>query len=159
MAACEMCGKSMETLQKAKIEGTVLELCPGCAKFGEIVRRPYISSKNIPQPRRQMVPRRKEILEAITEDYAKKVRDAREKMGLTQEEFAKRLNEKHSIMQKIEGGQFTPSIDQARKLERLLKIELVEEIGEGGEIPIAKQTKSDDDGFTMSDFIKVRKKQ
>ena len=72
--------------------------------------------------------------------------------------FAKKLNERHSIMQKIESGQFKPSIDMAHKLEKILKIEIVEEIGEGGEVPLAKKNKSEEGGFTMSDFIKVRKK-
>ena len=161
MPSCEMCGRGEERLTRAKIEGSILELCKGCAKYGEIVRAPDLRSKNIPGPRRHSPrPQRKELLQSITTDYPKKIRTAREKMGLTQEEFAKRLNEKHAIMQKMEGGQFKPSIAMAQKLEKLLKIELVEEIGEGGETPLADKQKPSEDGegFTMADFIKVRKK-
>jgi putative transcription factor len=152
-----MCGKEAN-LVKARIEGTVLELCEQCAKFGEIISKPEIRSKEIPAPRPVFVPKRKEIVQMITSDYAQKVRNAREKLGLTQEEFAKKLNEKWSIMQKIESGQFKPSIDLARKLERVLGIELIEQYEEGGEIPLPTPTKKGGE-FTLGDFVKDKRKK
>jgi putative transcription factor len=161
MPTCEMCGKGQETLVKAKIEGTVLELCEGCAKFGEIIHTPEVRVKDFAPRKPIVVPKRRELLQVITDDYGQKIRTARERMGLKQEEFAKRLNEKESIMQKIEAGQFQPSIETARKLERLLKIQLVEEYSEseGGEVPMAAPKKSGDAGFTMADFIKDKRKK
>jgi len=152
-----MCGKE-GFLQKTKIEGTVLEVCEGCARFGEKVEMPQFRSKNLPAARQPTaLPKRKEILQMIVTDYAQKIRQAREKLGLKQEEFAKRLNEKESIMQKIESGQFKPSIEMARKLERKLNIELIENY-EGGEVPFQTE-KSKTEGFTMGDFIKDKRKK
>jgi putative transcription factor len=162
MATCEMCGRSTENLTKVKIERTTLEACPNCAKFGTKVQEApmprYVEGYN-PQ-RREFTPRpaRKEVLMEIVDDYANIIRSARERLGLKQEEFAKKLNEKESIMQKIEAGSFTPSIEQARKFEKVLKIKLVEEISEGGEVPIST-SKTGSEGMTMADFIKDKLKK
>lgn len=155
MTTCDMCGSKADQLFKTKIEGTVLDVCKGCSRFGEVVQIPRFRPRNAPESRPQNIPKRKEVLQLIVTDYAEKIRKAREKLGLTQEEFAKRLNEKWSIMQKIEGSQFRPSISQARKLEEVLKISLIETHDEKGEVPIAAPKKGDE-GFTLGDFIKKR---
>ncbi len=159
MSTCEMCGREA-SLVKAKIEGTELELCPNCAKFGEVIARPApIYTKNIPHSRPVQRPRRKEVLQIVVDDYADRIRTARNKLGLTQEEFSKRLNERASIMQKMEAGQFKPSIDTARKLEKLLKVRLVEQYDEKGDMPVASGHQSKSEGFTMGDFIKDKRKK
>jgi putative transcription factor len=151
-----MCGKEAP-LYKAKVEGSVLDVCEGCARFGEVIRAPQRRHAEAPQRRPMPIPKRKEIIQVITDDYANKVRTARERMGLTQEEFSKRLNERWSEMQKIESGKMKPSIETARKLEKLLGISIVEEHGEGGDIPIENE-KPNKNEFTLGDFIKTKKK-
>jgi|GEM_PF-4116127 len=37
---CEMCGNDVETTTRVRVEGTVLGLCPNCAKFGTVVDPP-----------------------------------------------------------------------------------------------------------------------
>ncbi|MBU2561025.1 MAG: TIGR00270 family protein [Nanoarchaeota archaeon] len=157
MSTCDMCGKESD-LVKARIEGTTLDVCGECVRFGEIISRPAIRTKGLPQRQAPLRPKRKEILQIIVADYADKIKNAREKMELTQEEFAKKLNERTSIMQKIEVGQFRPSIDMARKLESELHVRLVEQYDEAGEIPLSTP-KTKGEGFTLGDFVKVRKKQ
>jgi putative transcription factor len=151
-----MCGKD-GSLVKARIEGAELDVCDDCSRFGKVISRPKpILTKKIPERHAAIpLPKRKELLETIVPDYASKIKNAREKLGLTQEEFSKKLSERESIMQKIESGHFTPSIEQARKLEKALNIHLIENF-EDGEVPIAGQTKKGD-GFTLGDFIKTRK--
>lgn len=159
MPTCDMCGQETEPV-KAKIEGTVLDVCPRCAKFGEVISRPApIFSKRIPEPKKAATaPRRKEVVQVIVEDYGKKIREARESKGLTQEQFAGQLNEKESVIQKMESGQFKPSIKLARKLEKMLRITLVEEYRESGEIPIPTK-KSKTEGFTLGDFVKDKREK
>lgn len=161
MATCEMCGAPSENLTKVKIEGTTLEVCPNCSGFGQKVQEApmprYVEGYD--PRRREFRPRpvRKEVMMIIVDDFGPKIKNAREQLGLKQEEFAKRLNEKESIMQKIESGAFAPSIEQARKFEKALKIKLVEEYSEGGEVPMSTKTSSE--GFTMADFIKDKRKK
>ena len=60
-------------------------------------------------------------------DYDVKVKKAREEQGLTQEVLAKLVGEKLSVIKRIEMGKLKPSLDLARKLEKALKVRLVEE--------------------------------
>lgn len=61
----------------------------------------------------------------LAEDFGELVRRARVKLGLTQQDLAAQLNEKLTVIKKIEAGQFRPSIQLARKLEKFLKIQLL----------------------------------
>lgn len=64
----------------------------------------------------------------IVENYGEIIRNARMKIGLSQEEFAKQLSEKITIIKRIEQGNFKPSIELARKIEKFLKIKLIEKV-------------------------------
>lgn len=46
-------------------------------------------------------------------------------MGLTQEDLAKQLNERVTVIKKIESGEFNPPMDLARKIEKLLKVRII----------------------------------
>ena len=61
----------------------------------------------------------------LVEDFGELVKRARIKLGLTQQDLAAQLNEKITVIKKIEAGQFRPSIQLARKLEKFLKIRLL----------------------------------
>lgn len=50
-------------------------------------------------------------------------------MGLTQEQLAKKLKEKMSVIKRIEDG-WKPSLTLIRKLERFFNIKLTEELEE-----------------------------
>jgi len=60
------------------------------------------------------------------DDFGSLVRSARERMGLSQEEFAKLIKEKVTAIRKIEQGELHPPLELARRLERVLKIRIVE---------------------------------
>ena len=94
----------------------------------------------------------KEVIETVAGDYAIKVRAAREKSGMTQADFAKALNEKESIIQKLETGTFHPPISMARKLEKMLKITLVQ-IEEEEKIEGEKKTSG---SLTIGDLINLK---
>ncbi len=157
MANCDMCGRNKPLVQ-ARIEGAEMSVCEHCGKYGAIIQTPNKTLNNPVRnfPTRQPLPPRKEVLQIIVPEYSQLIKQARESMGLNQEQFAKKLNEKASIMSKMESGNFKPSIDLARKLERLLKIELVD-TAEDGNIPLASAT--DSPGLTMADFIKDKRKK
>lgn len=63
-------------------------------------------------------------LEEVAQDYDDRIRKGREKQGLTQEELANKLNEKASLIRKLEQGQTLPSDDIQSKLESALDISL-----------------------------------
>ena len=113
---CELCGKNSE-LFKTKIEGTIVDVCEKCSKFGEIIER-IIEEKN------KIVKKRvkEEIIEEIRNGYGLIIKNARERLGLKQEELAKKINEKESVIHKLENELIEPSLKLAEKLERFLKI-------------------------------------
>ncbi len=60
----------------------------------------------------------------IIDDYGKKIIEAREKINLTREKFAKKINEKESVIRRVESGEMEPDDKLTEKLERFLKIKL-----------------------------------
>jgi putative transcription factor len=142
-----MCGKDTK-LCSTKIEGTILNVCDSCAKYGEKVRAPVHKTKYVKQKRYFPEEGNKE---RIVKNYASLIRTKREQMNLKQEEFAKMLTEKESIIHKIESGTYKPSISMAKKIERQLGLKLREEI-EIEEIEI-KKTKG---SLTIGDMLKLK---
>lgn len=151
---CEMCGKEAE-LYTANIEGTHLKVCKKCAGHGRILEKPksQTAPRRIKKPAKKEEPEEKELTEAVTEDYAKKIRDARTKLEMTQKEFAKKINEKESLLHKMETGSFKPPIPLAKKLEKILNIKLVEQ-REEEKVVMPKQKKSSGP-LTIGDMIKT----
>lgn len=145
MGVCEMCGAEA-SLMSAMVEGTEMRVCAKCGKFGKVLSRP----QRAPQRKVAATP---EVVESIVDDFAKRIRGARERSGKTQKEFAQMLNEKESVIQKLETGQLNPPIKLARKLERVLKITLVEELEDA---PV-KAGKKDSGPLTIGDILKVKK--
>jgi len=145
-----MCGKTGK-LVIAKVEGTELKVCEACVKFGTVLRNAD-SNRHI-RLKRKPVPK-PESKEMVVSDAAEIIRKKREQMGLKQIEFAKMINEKESLVQNIESGKFTPSITLSKKLEKQLKVTLIEEYEE------AKPQKhsSKGAGLTLGDVIKIKGK-
>ena len=140
---CEMCGNEVETTSRTRIEHSVLQLCPACSKFGTPVDPPPPArSETAPASARGRPleaatrpasrPRRLEERDLYTEigelelapDWGQRVRRAREALTWTPEELGKRLNEKKSVVLKIETGGLHPPDALVRKLEHLLKVRL-----------------------------------
>lgn len=152
MPACDLCGKKFEKLLRAKIEETELNVCNDCGKFGKIIRGAEKEKVILPKKKITI----EEVEERIVSDFADKIRKAREKRDMKQEEFAKLLNEKESVVQKWEGENLKPKIETARRLERVLRIYLVEKAGEG-KVEELKETKGA--VMTLGDMINIRKKK
>ena len=150
---CDMCG-SVGTLYKTIIESAELSVCHDCSKFGKVIG---IVKEEISEKIRKKAidqEQEKEVLEVVAEDFADRIKNRREQLGLTQKDFAKKLNEKESIIHKIETGNFVPSLSLARKLERFLHIKLIEEHEEKHE----KAAKAEMGSFTIGDLIKAKDK-
>ena len=139
---CEMCGNDVPATSRIRIERSVLLLCPNCAKFGvpldpppaaparpapAVAGRPMVAATRAPSGRRRLEER--DLYQEIGElelapDWGHRVRAARDKMGWSPEDLGKKLNEKKSVVLKIETGDFHPPDALVRKLEHLLKVRL-----------------------------------
>ena len=125
MADCEMCGAKDIKPRKAKVEGTTMTVCSACAHYGQELRAPRKdwkqSSTRIFKDKED--PQANSI---IVSNYAKIIKEARERQGLKQEIAAKQLNEKESVLHNIEAGKFKPSFKLAKKLEKFFSVTLIE---------------------------------
>ncbi|GAA0527769.1 hypothetical protein GCM10008992_30460 [Halorubrum aquaticum] len=88
-------------------------------------------------------------MEEIATDYDDRIRKARESKGLSQEELADDLNEKASLIRKLERGDTLPTDEIQRKLERALDVSLVE-----GEEVDADWDSNDAGTMTLGDVVK-----
>jgi putative transcription factor len=73
---------------------------------------------------------------------------------LKQEELAKKIAEKESVIHKLESGSIIPAIPLARKLEKFLRIALVETIEVDS--PETSDRRSSSDGLTLGDLIRIK---
>lgn len=60
----------------------------------------------------------------LRDDFGTAIKNARESLGITQDELGKKINEKPSMIGHLENGSMKPDDLLARKLEHYLKIEL-----------------------------------
>jgi putative transcription factor len=149
---CDVCG-SEGKLYKAIIESAQLNVCNECSKFGKVTGVVQQTSDKTAPEAKSSEPKT-EIMEIVVEDYAEKIKKKREQLGLKQEELAKKINEKESLIQNIESGRYEPSIGLAKKIQGFLKIKLMEEYEERHE----RQKETKTDSFTIGDIIKIKKK-
>ncbi|MEM3666992.1 MAG: multiprotein bridging factor aMBF1 [Candidatus Bathyarchaeia archaeon] len=133
---CEVCGRKIFGKPlRVIIEGAKLTVCSECAKHGTTVceEEPKLQTaqkakaKAIPSfPKAQSQgPQETTTNLELIENFDTKIRQAREKLGLSQEELGKKIKEKVSVLKKIETGKMKPDNKLAAKLEHALKIKLL----------------------------------
>lgn len=147
MSECEVCGKPVFTLRKAKINGIVFQVCDECVKLGEEIR---ISK---PKPIIKRVYSFGEEIELIP-DFSEKIKRAREKRNLSQKEVAEKIKERLSIIKRAEQG-FKPEESVVKKLEEFFNLELHQEIKEIK--PSKKALK--EEKLTLGDIAVIKKKK
>ena len=151
---CDLCGKVEENLARALIEEVQLDVCTACEKFGKVIAQPKrMNAKEQARLIQKQALQKGEKTELLVEGYADIVKRKRESMGLTQKDFAGKINEKEATMHKIETGILAPPLALARKLEKVLGVKLIEDYEDRHKAV----KKSRFEGFTLGDFIKANK--
>ena len=162
---CEVCGRKIHSDPvRANIEGAKLTVCVECSKHGKVIYEDAPTQQSSPSPTKSYahipVIMRKppvaqvQISQEVVEDYASKIRVAREKLGLSHEDLGKKINEKASLLRHIETGKMAPNNQLANKLEHVLKIKLMVQIE--NEKAAATPTKPAE-GLTLGDLIDMSK--
>lgn len=168
---CDVCGEPIEGEPVIiEIDGAVLTLCQKCA-------RKYIGVKGvrvIKGPTQIQVPqqgvtaikqesKRGTVFRVkrtsvnvdkyeVVDNYAELIKEARESLGMSRDILAKVVGIKESVLKRIEDGQLTPDIELARKLEKVLGINLIKE-SEDVNVEIKTPTNK---GLTIGDVITIR---
>ena len=151
MPDCEMCGYESRSLQDVIVEGSMLRVCDRCTTYGKIVHVTPPNGLFSDGGEKHILP---SVGEIIIEDYGARIKSGREQQKLTQEELASHVQEKLSIIHKLEAHQQPPTLSLARKLEKLLHIQLVEQYAS----PEKKSGKLNlhDHTLTIGDLIKIK---
>ena len=169
MVQCEMCGAETANPKTIKVEGAELDVCSDCTEFGTEVKTESSSSTSTKystsssggssglsssggnssggsRRRRDMF----DEMQELASDYDERIRNAREEASYSQEELASELNEKASLVRKLERGDSLPSDDVRKKLEKKLGVSLLEAV-EGDE---EWDSGSGEGGLTLGDMVK-----
>lgn len=124
MSYCELCGRPAAEKKMVVVDGTVFNVCAACSKHG----KPYVPAQMAKKKKPVAVKQQKKIGLAdetvLAPDFAKRIREARMKLGLTQEQLGMKMSEKVQPLKKIESGALKPDELLAKKLERHLGIKL-----------------------------------
>lgn len=167
---CEICGKKIQgTPKHILVEGAELVACKICAKFGSETPTTSIPSgistkRMLKIPKKTVQKRTKYISKTIMfeedyeliENFGEKVKKAREKLGWKQEDLAREIKEKESIISKIETMEITPPPNIIRKLEKVLNIKLTIPASKISGIP---PSSAKEPSLTLGDAIILKKKK
>lgn len=165
---CEVCGRSVRGPPfKVMIEGAKMLVCSECAKLGSV----YWEAKTEPRmkkisrrlPQSRLAPRKQPSLTAeetfeLIDNFGAKIKRAREKLGLSHEDFGKKIREKVSVLRKIESGKMTPDNMLIEKLQHALKIRLMVPVSEPV-VPAKAMATSHPSALTLGDVAMVKKEK
>jgi len=149
---CELCGEEIRgRAYFGVIDRAEMILCEKCVKRASRVYGPLGQAGHSRRPAQRVRSSgrvREVVSEEVVEDYARIIKEARERAGLTRDALAAMLGVKVSVVRRIEEGTLAPPIDLARKIERVLKVKLVEEVvnvqpEKGGEVGAWEETLGD----------------
>lgn len=159
---CPICDGIIWKGQKVLIEGVKMTVCNSCAQYGKkLLAKPkstYLKKSHSTEPKsssRNSINKMDDV--EIVPDYAKKIRNVRTLKKLNQDQFAQKLNEKPSLLRRIESAKVKPTIKLAKKIEKVYNITLLkksDEIEVNTKKYMKKQTSS-----TLGDIAFIKKKK
>ncbi|KYK25721.1 hypothetical protein AYK26_01760 [Euryarchaeota archaeon SM23-78] len=159
---CDMCS-SPEAVYRIELEGSMLNVCEKCSSYGRVIAKLKQEEPEKKKKKEKKVVEEAEVkpkkdtetLQIIVPNYSSLIKTRREKLGLKQKELAMKIAEKESVIHKLESGHMKPGLPLARKLERFLKIRLVEEVELDDTGISAKGIKGSDE-LTLGDLIDIK---
>jgi putative transcription factor len=135
MVECTLCGRKTSEPFKIDYEGAIIEVCEECEHFGTVVGIP--KSMMPEKPAKFSRPATLDTVVAGTQaefskDYGARIMKAREAKGLSRKDFANRLNERESLISRVESQSMEPDDALTKKIEGFLKIKL-RDVGEASD--------------------------
>ncbi len=123
---------------RSLVEGATLIVCQQCSSLGQELpgfpeRKPRTAKLgSFPSHTRtplESLPKAVEDSDLV-EDYSLVVKEAREKLGMSQTDLAFKAKEKVTVIQKIELGKMMPTMRLTKELEHILRVKLLAPRGE-----------------------------
>lgn len=89
----------------------------------------------------------------LVPEFGRKIREARESLGLSPEELGAKIKERAALLRKIEREEISPEDEIRKKLERELNIKLTDQASEA-----RVKASSASRGLTLGDIASIRRK-
>jgi putative transcription factor len=161
---CEICGAEIRGKSfRIIVDRAELDVCDKCKGFGKEVspRSPAGVRTSVPgsgaavsfPARRQGRNVFDQIKDELVDDYADRIRKAREAKQMTDEQLANRTQTKVNIIRKVERGELVPEDALVKKIEYVLGIKLTEGVSE----PDRDGRRGESRVMTLGDLIKVKR--
>jgi putative transcription factor len=165
---CQICGSIIWGKgQKVILEGARITVCHNCAQHGTKIHKPssYTYGKK-PIKKKPFVGHKRQYIKQntieeleIVSDYARRVNNARNNLGLNQDQFAQKLNEKPSLIRRIEAGKAKPTVKLAKKIQKIYKIQLLTKSDEMDINVQENKFMKKSSGSSLGDIAFVKKKR
>ncbi|MCL4373813.1 MAG: multiprotein bridging factor aMBF1 [Candidatus Marsarchaeota archaeon] len=123
MEECELCGRKIEHAYVIEVEGVELRVCSDCATGKHIISEPKEAKQQNQAQMRHAQKKSSDDYELV-DGYGSMIRNAREAMKLPLKVLAEMLNEKETLLLRIEEQKTQPSVELVKKLEKALSIKL-----------------------------------
>ncbi len=147
MEECEICGKKANDIYVVNVEDVELRVCTKCAKGKKIV------SKAVDNRKVQSFPKNSKSEEPqLVENYGALIHNARESMRIPLKVLAEMLNEKETLLLRIEQEQTLPSLQLAKKIEKALMIKLAEPEKQNENLVLSRNKER----ITLGDFVEEK---
>ena len=135
-------------------------VCKECAKLVTIQKAPpkprfqqNKKGRKNTQPKRNY--RNDEPTEELIENYNTTVRNAREAKNWSREDLGKKINERVSVINRIESGKMTPDNKLTKKLEKALNITLLEKVND---VDLNQFINNSSGERTLGNIMKIKRK-
>ncbi len=136
MQECELCGRGTGEVYVVSIEGAQLRVCSSCAKGKGGVLERTVRQHSVATVRRAGS---EEENEQVREGFGTAIRSRREQMKLPLKVLAEMLNEKESLLLRIEQEKTQPTTALRKKLEHALGITLLSKEESNSSTRISRQ--------------------
>lgn len=144
-----------------RIEGAELQVCANCEKLGVEVQQPKkIVQKKSTLLQKTTVPithrKSRDVFDMIegeiADDYALRIRKAREEKGWSQLELAQAIKERELLIKKVEKSDLIPEDNLRKKIERVLGISLIDSFNDDEQKKSGKTIVT-----TLGDLVSLKK--
>ncbi len=164
---CEMCGATVEkrVSKIVFVEGAKLVLCPSCYSRinKKLTSEPLKTKQNVrrstPPDVQKGVGSRGGVKDdyEVVNDFAVRIRNARETLGWSQKVLAEAVRESENVIKRIESGRLVPTVELAKRLEKVLNVKLLEPVVESGGYLITNKKLPDE--LTLGDIVNIKEKK
>ncbi|MFX0000485.1 MAG: multiprotein bridging factor aMBF1 [Candidatus Hodarchaeota archaeon] len=165
---CPICGSIIWGKgQKILLEGAKITVCHNCAQYGIKIRKsPTITQNKQLTSNDKSKPLKRQVLKKdgiddfeIIPEFAEKIKNIRSSLELNQDQFAQKLNEKPSLIKRIEAGRVEPTIKLAKKIEDVYKIKILRKVDEIDTRITNNKYMKKSSGSSLGDIAFIKKKK